>query len=130
MPGPSLRYQIDLFQKDQLKLQTLARSLKRAHSLVVRATIILLLSLGISISEVSRQTKVSRQIIRKWAKRYCEQGVNGLADKSRKGRPPEFDAEVAMHIIKIACEVPAERGRTLDKWDCQEIAKDMDCHLL
>lgn len=125
MPGPSPRYQIDLSPKDHLKLWTYANSWKRAHSLVVRAMIILLMALGISISEVSRQTKVSRQIVRKWAERYCDKGTDGLADKSRKGRPAEFDVEVAMHIIKIACEVPSERGRSLDKWDCHEIAKEL-----
>jgi transposase len=94
-------------------------------SLVIRATIILLLSIGLSISEVSRKTKVSRSIVRKWAERYNDKGIEGLNDNYRRGRPPVFDAVVAMHIIKIACEMPAQRGRSLDKWDCNEIAKEL-----
>lgn len=125
MPGPAKKIKIQLSLKEVLELQKIKRSWKRSYSLVIRATIILLLSFGLSISEVSRQTKVSRLVVRKWAKRYIDNGIKGLNDSYRKGRPPVFDAEVAMHIIKIACEMPAQRGRSLDKWDCNEIAKEL-----
>ena len=30
--------------------------------------------------------------------------------------------EVALHLVKIACERPEERDRSLSFWDCQELA--------
>lgn len=30
-----------------------------------------------------------------------------------------------MHVVKIACERPALRGRSLSTWDCQEIAREL-----
>lgn len=63
--------------------------------------------------------------MRKWAGRYCTDKVHDLENQPRKGRTPVFDAKVAMHIIKIAYEVPVERGRSLDKCDCTKIAKEL-----
>lgn len=32
---------------------------------------------------------------------------------------------MALHIVKIACERPELRGRSLSTWDCQEIAREL-----
>src|SRR5277367_1890471 len=44
---------------------------------------------------------------------------NGLAD--RRSFPPE----VAIHLVKIACERPDEVGRSLSHWDCAELARQL-----
>src|ERR1700739_3881879 len=33
--------------------------------------------------------------------------------------------EVALHLVKIACERPDEYGRSLAKWDCRELARQL-----
>src|SRR2546423_15682472 len=33
--------------------------------------------------------------------------------------------EVAMHVVKIACERPDDVGRSLSQWDCTEIARQL-----
>lgn len=125
MPGPSSPIKIVIELTELLKLKKIQRSLKSAHSLVIRATIIILIIAGLSVSQVSRKANVSRNTVKKWVRRYNEFGLNGLKDLPRRGCPATFDAEVAMHIIKIACEMPELRGRSLDKWDCEEIAKEL-----
>src|SRR3954452_11803987 len=30
-----------------------------------------------------------------------------------------------MHVVKIACERPADVGRSLSQWDCTEIARQL-----
>ena len=32
---------------------------------------------------------------------------------------------VALHVVKIACERPEQRGRALTTWDCAEIAREV-----
>ncbi len=125
MPGPASSIQIKISEKDEIKLKQAQRSWKKAHGLVLRATIILLLSLGLSISQVSRQTHTQRNTVRKWGKRYMLSGIAGISDTQRSGRPPVFSPDVAMHIIKIACEMPSLRGRSLAQWDCAEIAREL-----
>jgi transposase len=87
--------------------------------------IILLLSAGLSLSEISRETKTSRLTVRKWAYRYSIHGLEGLQDESRTGRPQIFDSDVILHIIKIACEMPERYGRSLAMWDSQEITAEL-----
>src|SRR3954452_1768266 len=36
-----------------------------------------------------------------------------------------FPPEVAMYVVKIACERPDELGRSLSQWDCAEIARQL-----
>jgi hypothetical protein len=36
-----------------------------------------------------------------------------------------FPPAVALHAVKIACELPDKLGRSLSQWDCQEIARQL-----
>ncbi len=81
--------------------------------------------MGMSISHVSEQTHTQRNTVRKWGKRYALKGFLGIADAPRSGRPPAFTPDIAMHIVKIACEMPHLRGRSLSQWDCSEIAREL-----
>ncbi|HML04527.1 MAG TPA: IS630 family transposase [Methanobacterium sp.] len=125
MRGPKSPIEVIIKKSDMLKLSKFAKSYKIAHSMVIRATIILLISIGISITDISRKTGVTRNTVKKWAIRYAEFGIEGLNDMPRKGCPGKFSSEVAIHIIKIACEMPKLRNRSLDKWDCKEIADEL-----
>src|SRR5579862_9735859 len=42
-----------------------------------------------------------------------------------EGESPLFPPEVALHTVKIACELPEEAGRSLSVWTCQEIARQL-----
>ena len=125
MPGPKTPIQVIINEETEKQLTKISKSLKTAHAMVTRAIIILMLSAGVSISEVGRQTRTNRLTVKKWANQYSIQGLAGLQDEARSGRPQIFDSEVILHIIKIACEMPEKRGRSLSKWDCREIADEL-----
>ena len=46
-------------------------------------------------------------------------------------RPPaeaprgRFPPEVAIHVVRLACERPDPRGRSLSQWDCTELARQL-----
>jgi transposase len=40
-----------------------------------------------------------------------------------EGESPLFPPEVALHLVKIACEMPDQLGRSLSVWDCEELAR-------
>lgn len=44
---------------------------------------------------------------------------NGAVDR------PSFPPEVALHLVKIACERPDDVGRSLSHWDCAELARQL-----
>jgi transposase len=37
-----------------------------------------------------------------------------------------FPPVVAMHLVKIACEMPDRLGRSLSQWDCEELARKLE----
>ncbi len=61
-----------------------------------------------SVSETARRFNVSRKTIRKWEKRYSEEGIEGLKDKSRapKTSPRSISQEVQKIIINIKIRHP------------------------
>ena len=63
--------------------------------------------------------------LRKWARRFHRGGVAGLNDSPRPGRAPVFSPEVALYIVKLACERPDDMGRSLSQWDCPELARSL-----
>ena len=38
---------------------------------------------------------------------------------------PFFPPEVALHLVKMACEMPDRWGRSLSQWDCTELARQL-----
>jgi transposase len=41
------------------------------------------------------------------------------------GASPFFPPEVAVHLVKLACERPDLCGRSLSQWDCRELARQL-----
>ena len=60
------------------------------HWEVVRAKIVLLAAEGTSNKEIARRLYTSPQTVSKWRKRFYEEGLGGLEDRPRSGRPPTF----------------------------------------
>jgi hypothetical protein len=71
-------------------LEDIARAMVLPYRDVVRARTMLMLAEGVSQAEVARRIRLQRRIVRKWAERFVERGLRGLADAPRSGRPPRF----------------------------------------
>jgi hypothetical protein len=61
-----------------------------AAGLAQRARAILLLAEGTSVSATGRLVQMQRRHLYKWAGRFQQQGLPGLRDGQRTGRPPVF----------------------------------------
>lgn len=101
------------------------RSTTMAAGLARRGKIILLLAVGHSQSEVGRTVGVQRTVVRKWAKRFLAQRLEGLADAPGAGPRAVFPPAVAIHVVRLACERPDPLGRNLSQWDCTELARQL-----
>ena len=71
-------------------LESRQRSTTISRGLARRGQIILMLSDGASISEISRTIGIARGPIYKWAKRFRKKRLDGLKDKPGRGRRPFF----------------------------------------
>lgn len=57
---------------------------------VLRATMVLLLADGNSVSTVAKQVGKTRKTVRKWGERFVKKRIGGLKDKPGRGRLPVF----------------------------------------
>jgi transposase len=125
MRGRRTGLTIQMSQQTRLTLQSWLQRRKTAVGRAKRARGILLLEQGHSYTHTAKWVGMTERNLRKWARRFHEQGVPGLDEKPRPGRQPFFPAEVALHIIKLACERPDNMGRSLSQWDCPELARQL-----
>ena len=72
------------------ELEALQRRPSVAAGLAKRARAILLLAEGASVSATGRLVGMQRRHLYKWIDRFRSQGVAGLQDGKRTGRPPVF----------------------------------------
>jgi CRP-like cAMP-binding protein len=57
---------------------------------VVRAKIVLMAAEGMDNDEIAARLDTRREIVSKWRKRFFEEGLVGLEERSRTGRPGVF----------------------------------------
>jgi len=90
------------------------------RSLAERARIVLLTAEGMSVVEISERLQVTRPTVYKWRKRYEENGVEGLQDQPRSGRPTKLTEAKVKRILKLTTErVPKEATH----WSTRLMAK-------
>jgi transposase len=63
--------------------------------------------------------------VRLWRGRYADEGMAGLADRRRSGRPPRFTPVQAAEVKALACQLPAETGVPLSRWICPDLAGEI-----
>jgi transposase len=120
---PSSPYVICLGAAERAELESLSRRATAPHRMVLRARIVLLAAGGAGNSEIARRLGTCEDTARKWRRRYCGKGLEGLSDAPRPGRPRVFPAAVVAEVKAMACEMPAASGMPLARWTCPELAR-------
>ena len=83
-------YVLDLTADQRQELQARARRYTSPYRDVVRAKIVLMAAQGLDNDEIAVRLDTSRVIVSKWRKRFFEQGLSGLEERPRGGRPRVF----------------------------------------
>ncbi|MGH2660436.1 MAG: helix-turn-helix domain-containing protein [Actinomycetota bacterium] len=83
-------YAIDLSEEERGALQRIAARYSSAYREVMRAKIVLYAAQGLSNEEIASRLDLPRQVVSKWRKRFYEEGMPGLAERPRRGRPAVF----------------------------------------
>jgi transposase len=113
---------VRLSAEERVVLVGRAASRTARHAAVVRARIVLLAADGMQNVDIARRVGVCVDVVSKWRKRFCQEGLAGLVDRPRSGRPRVFDSEVVAGIKALACEPPERRGVALARWSSLELA--------
>ena len=125
MRGRRSRFRIQMTDQTRTTLQRWLHRQNIPYGQAKRTRALLLLEQGQSFVQTAQWVGLTESNVRKWAKRFLEQGVVGLAGKPRPGRTPLFPPEVALHVVKLACERPDHVGRSLSQWNCPDLARQL-----
>ena len=83
-------YVITLSANERRVLEARARQYTLPYRDVVRAKIVLLAAGGVQNKEIAERLGMPRPVVSKWRKRFFRERLDGLEDRSRRGRPPAF----------------------------------------
>jgi transposase len=103
-------------------ISKLARSQSASKRLVERAKIIQLAQEGQTIPQIMQQLHLSEPMVRKWWKRFEQQGLAGLEDAPRSGAPSRYKAENKARVLQAARTRPSELGLPYASWTFDRLA--------
>jgi transposase len=83
-------YTLNLTAVQRRELEARARRYTLPYREVARAKIVLMAAEGLDNDEIALRLDTRREIVSKWRKRFFEQGLAGLEERPRGGRPPVF----------------------------------------
>jgi transposase-like protein len=81
---------LNLTVAQRRELEARARRYTLPYRDVVRAKIVLLAASGMDNDKIAAHLDTRREVVSKWRKRFYEQGLAGLDERPRGGRPPAF----------------------------------------
>ena len=94
------------------ELESLSRSLSLAAGLVSRAKIVLLCADGFDNKAVAEEVGTSRQTVGKWRERFRTQGLMGLYDERRPGKPRSIEDDEVMVLLRKTLDTEPADGST------------------
>ncbi len=83
-------YVLDLTAEQRRELEARARRYTSSYRDVIRAKIVLMAASGLDNEEIAARLDTNRVIVSKWRKRFFEDGLAGLEERPRGGRPRVF----------------------------------------
>src|SRR6266487_6503758 len=120
-----MRTMYQLKPKELAEIEKAMRQDKRAE-VRQRATVIRLLHLGHKPEAVAEQQMVSVPTIYNWHKIWREQGVEGLANRPKTGRPAKATEAYCQKLEEVLDHEPAEFGYRFAIWTSDRLRTHLD----
>ena len=86
-----------------------------------RATIIRMLHLGRKPEEIAELLSIQPSKVYYWHKRWRKEGLEGLADRPRSGRPKATDEKYRQILAQTVEQDPQELGYAFTVWDSKRL---------
>jgi transposase len=113
---------IELSPEQEGELQRLARTPSVSNQRALRARIVLRAAEGASNTEIGKELGLSLPTVGLWRTKFAREGLPGLADRPRSGRPPTIDDEVVQRVLAKTLEPPPQ-GES--HWSVRRLAKQL-----
>ncbi len=122
---PAHPKQIEIATEDRPVLEKWANARATERRLVDRARIVLLAAEARPATEIAERVGCSLPTVKTWRARYERDGLEGLRDRPKTGRPLTHGPEVRAKLIALACTRPpdAAEGVRRERWTYAELAE-------
>ena len=123
MAAPAKQIRIGVEERRELERITRSRTAERRA--VERARIVLAAAEGRSAARIANDVGCSEQTVKKWRRRFEADGIAGLRDAPRPGRPLVHGPQTRARLIALACTRPGEtpEGLRRERWTHRELAE-------
>lgn len=122
---PALAKRIEIGADDRAELERIVRSTTAEVRMVERAQIVLSAAEGRSAAEIGRLLGCSTNTAQKWRARYEQDGIAGLSDSPRSGKPLTYSQADRARLIAKACTRPPEtpEGAQQERWTYEQLGQ-------
>jgi transposase len=121
MPSP-VAVKVVLTDAEREQLRAWSRRPKSAQALALRSRIVLAAAEGLGNTQVAERLGVKRSTVRKWRDRFAADGLDGLTDEPRPGRPRTVTDEQVEAVITATLEsTPANATH----WSTRSLAAEL-----
>lgn len=120
MPRGRVLPELRLSDDERSQLLTIAQSRTLPHGIVRRAQIVLASADGESNKAIAKRMRLNQLTVGKWRRRYLADGLQGLHDELRAGRPRSLDDERVAEVINTALQSPPPHAT---HWTVREMSK-------
>jgi putative transposase len=115
------RIPIVLSKEERVQLKSIVSSRSLPHGLVTRAQIVLMSAEGATNHDIAQEVRLSLPAVCKWRQRYLQQGLPGLHDELRPGRPRSISDEKVATLVRKTLQTKPKDGT---HWSIRSIAKE------
>lgn len=112
---------IVLSREERQQLTSMLRRRKAQARYAERARIVLRAAEGVASGEIARQLHLGKATVSKWRTRFEREGLDGLHDDHRPGRPPQLDEGEFRARLLQQLDAPPPSGHA--RWDGTLLAK-------
>jgi transposase len=105
-----------LTAEEQTAIGKLARSRTAPAREVERARIMLLASAGTRVPALAQELELTQRTVRTWLKRFKAEGLEGVPDRPRSGRPAIDQPEQGSAVIAASLTAPHQLGLPFACW--------------
>jgi len=120
---PRISKPVNCTNEDINKLNKIVNSQKSEQRMVRRAKMILMCNDGMQIKDIATQLGERPNTVICWRDRYLANGINGLFDKPRSGKPVTYAEEFRTLVFDKLSETPPNG---LANWDGPTLAAELD----
>lgn len=113
---------LEVSELDRAVLERRTRSKTASQRDVTRARVVLMAADGKSNNAIAEAVGIDTRYVGMWRKRYRAQGLDGLKDRPRPGRPLIYGHDDRLRIVKTICDTPPEPA---SRWTMDAVSQTL-----